>query len=251
MNGYQIGVPPLTPMVKRLAIINISIWFVFIIFIQKWFLQTEFFYIWFSLIPNDVLQNFLVWQPLTYMFLHSDNVMHIVFNLLLLWFMGGELEKAWGSKFFLFYYLGCGIGAAIIYILGVTIYALLTQDLAQLRQPVVGASGAIFGLILAYGLIYGERIVYFFMIFPMKAKYFVLILGAIELMNLMSAGFGNQVSNLAHLGGILAGYFILRLYPRIRDFYMRRRGGSGHGRKLKLVIDNETRPPGRHPRYWN
>ena len=251
MNGYQFAVPPVTPIVKKLLVINLAVWFVLVIIVQKWMMSSPLIYEWFALVPNEVLHSFFVWQPFTYMFLHSDNVMHVAFNMLLLWFMGAELEQTWGSKFFLFYYLACGIGAAFLYLLGVIVYAFAFQDVAPISFPVVGASGAIFGLILAYGLFFGERIVYFFMVFPMKAKYFVMILGGIELMNLLSSGFGSQVSNLAHLSGILAGYFILRIYPRLKNFWQYRSGSSADGRKLKLVVDNESRPPGRHPRYWN
>jgi membrane associated rhomboid family serine protease len=217
-------------------------------------LSSPIIYQWFALVPEDVIYNFLVWQPFSYMFLHSENVMHLAFNMLLLWFMGGELESSWGSKYFLFYYIACGVGAAFFYLLGVILYAFIFQDLMPMKYPVIGASGAIFGLILAYGLLFGERVVYFFMIFPMKAKYFVAILSGIEVMNLLSSGFGSQISNLAHVSGLLAGYFILRIYPRLRNFWRGMGGGSGGSgdrRKLKLVVDNGARPPGRHPRYWN
>ena len=249
--GYQINVPPVTPSVKILLIVNLVIWFLFSVVLRDWVISSSNMYSWFGLTPVMLLDSFMVWQPFTYMFFHSTDVMHIVFNMLLLWWLGSELEMTWGRKFFLFYYIGCGMGAALIYTISVIIYALVSGNTAPLSMPVVGASGAVFGLMLAYGLIFGERIIYFFMIFPMKAKYFVMILGGIEVMQLLSSGLGSRVSNLSHLGGIAAGFFILRIYPSIRNFWYTRGPGSKGGRNLKLVIDNEGRPPGKHPRYWN
>lgn len=250
MNGYQIGVPYLSPMVKRLAIINLAIWFVGVIILQKWILGDPVLFRWFGLIPIQAFQSMWIWQIFTYMFLHSDNVFHLVFNMLLLWWLGSELEGLWGRKFFLIYYLGCGIGAALIYLACIFTYYFVTSNYAPLTYPVVGASGAIFGMLLAYGMLFGERIVYFFFVFPMKARYFVMILAGIEVMNLMSQGFGSQVSNLSHLGGLVAGYIILKFYPRIREMILRRQTSS-RGRRLKLVVDNDGPGSKKNPRYWN
>lgn len=250
MNGYQIGVPYLSPIVKRLVIINLAIWFLGVMLLQKWILHDPVLFRWFGLIPLQAFQSMWIWQFFTYMFLHSDNVFHLVFNMLLLWWLGSELEGYWGRRFFTIYYLGCGIGAAILYTIVIFGYYLASQNYAPLTYPVVGASGSIFGLMLAYGMIYGERIVYFFFVFPMKAKYFVMILAGIEIMNLMSQGFGNEVSNLSHLGGLVSGYLILKLYPRIREWILRRQT-SARGRRLKLVVDNDRPGSKKDPKYWN
>lgn len=244
---FQHGVQPLTPTVKKLLIVNVAIWFVLVMIVQNFVLKSSAMYEWFGLVPFKVISQFWVWQPFTYIFVHSENVFHIVFNMLLLWWLGSELESFWGKKFFLFYYLACGVGAGFIYLAGVTVYYLITSNMGPLLYPVVGASGAIFGLLVAYGMLFGERTVLFFMLFPMKARYFVMILGGIEVFNLIGQGFSNEASNLAHLGGFITGYLILKITPKVRE-YLVRRGTETHGRRLKLVVDNDA---DKKPKYWN
>jgi membrane associated rhomboid family serine protease len=248
MNGYQIGVPYMTRTVKQLIIVNVAVWLVGVIILQKMVLDAPVLFRWFGLTPLSVIQDFFIWQPFTYMFLHSYGAFHVLFNMLFLWFMGSELESTWGRRFFLMYYLICGFGAGVLYVAAVTLYYLVSSDYAPLTFPVVGASGAIFGLLLAYGIIFGHRIVYFFGIFPMQARYFVMILGGFEVMMLMSEGLGSGVSNLSHVLGILVGYLTLKFYPKLRDYWLRRQT-KAHGRRLKLVVDNER--PKKTPRYWN
>lgn len=246
-NGYQIGIPYLTPVVKKLIILNVSIWIVGVVILKGWFGFTSLFN-WFGLVPISAVMDFHVWQFGTYMFLHSSGVFHLLFNMLFLWFMGAELEQLWGKRFFLTYYLVCGIGAGFLYTAGIYIFYAFTNDPSPLGAPVVGASGAVFGILLAYGILFGERIVYFFGVFPMKAKFFVLILGGFEFMMLLSEGARSRVANLAHLGGIIVGYLFLVYYPTIRDRWLRRQTKT-RGRKLKLVVDNDVPPKG--PKYWN
>jgi membrane associated rhomboid family serine protease len=202
----------------------------------------------FALKPASVVTSFWVWQLFTYMFLHSTGVFHILFNMLVLWWFGAELELRWGSRFFLTYYLVCGVGAGVIYVLGTLIYALITGHVLAMASPLVGASGATYGLLLAYGLLFGERIIYFMMLFPMKARYFTLIIGGVELVTMLDSGAGSQVSNLAHLGGILVGFLFLIFIARWRT--RKASPGSRRGRRLKLVVDNE-RPSENGPKYWN
>lgn len=247
MSNYQIGVPHLTKAVKRIIIINVAIWLIGVVILQKLVFQSPFLFHWFALTPLSVIQDFFVWQPFTYMFLHSYSAFHVLFNMLFLWFMGSELETLWGSRFFWFYFLTCGFGAGVLYTAVILLYYLATNDFGPLTAPVVGASGAIFGILLAYGILYGSRVVYFFGIFPMQARYFVMILGGFEMMMLISEGLGSGVSNLSHLLGILVGFLILRYFPRIRDYWLRRQT-KAHGRRLKLVVDNEGKKP---PKYWN
>lgn len=249
MRGQFQTVVPMTYMVKRLLWINMVIWFVLIMIVQNFFMKSPYVYEWFGFIPLHFFKDFWLWQPFTYMFLHSENVFHVLFNMLLLWWLGAELEVYWGRRYFLFYYLACGIGAALIYLVSVLIYYFFSGNIAPLAAPVVGASGAIFGLILAYGVIFGERIVYFLMIFPMKARYFVMIIGGVEVMNLMSQGFSSQVANLAHLGGLITGWLLIKGGPKIQTLLLRRQSRA-HGRRLKLVVDNDN-AGGKGPRYWN
>jgi membrane associated rhomboid family serine protease len=174
--------------------------------------------------------------------------------MLLLWFIGSELEQRWGSKFFTIYYLVCGVGAAVLYTLGMGIYAAVTGQQTGLYIPVVGASGAIFGLLLAYGIIFGERVIYFFMVFPMKAKFFVLIMALVEFANLITSSTeGSEVAYLAHLGGIVTGYIFLVSYTRFQRFQWNKKTVQKHkGRNLKLVVDNDkSDSPPDGPKYWN
>lgn len=244
---------PFTPVVKWLIILNVGIWFVFQLIVEGYF-QIRF-TPYLALYPGKVLYDFSFWQLGTYMFLHSLQVTHILFNMLMLWFFGAELEQRWGSRFFLFYYLFCGIGAAILYCLGVWIYALITNGQQPLLVPVIGASGAVFGLMLAHGILFGERIVYFFMLFPMKTKYFVLIMGLVEMASLVSSGVsGGEVAYLAHLGGLAAGYICLKSRGAYLRFEMQKqKSRNKKGRNLRLVVDNEKNrdSDNKGPRYWN
>jgi membrane associated rhomboid family serine protease len=166
--------------------------------------------------------------------------------MLVLWWFGSELEMHWGRRFFLTYYFVSGIGAAIIYVLGITIYGLITGNVLAMMEPVIGASGAGYGLLLAYGVLFGDRVISFMMIFPMKAKHFVLILGFIEFATLLDSGPNSGVANLAHLGGIAAGYLFLQFWTNWR-LRLRNTAPTRRGRKLKLVVNNEKNPP----KYWN
>lgn len=243
---------PLTPMVKKLLILNVGIWFFLQVILEGMF-KVPAVSPWLALRPSDVIFNFSVWQIFTYMFLHSTGqIMHILFNMLMLWFFGSELEERWGSKKFLAYYLSCGAGAAVIYIVGVAIYSLITGTQLSLNIPVIGASGAIFGLLLAQAILFGERIVHFFMIFPMKTKYFVLLMGAIQMASMMTTGFaGGEVAYLAHLGGIAAGYLYLLGWSSISK-YQKQKKSRKKNSNLRLVVDNRDEKKGsKDPKYWN
>ena len=141
----------------------------------------------------------MIWQPFTYLFLHGG-IGHIVFNMLTLWMFGADLERDWGTRRFLNYYFVCGVGAG---------FCDMALNLLLGRESLtIGSSGAIYGLLLAYGLLYPNRTVFFSLLFPIPAKYFVMIIGAIAFLS--SFGPGSGVSNFAHLGGMLFGYGYLR-----------------------------------------
>lgn len=255
-NNMQFGMTvPVTPVVKALLIANIGIWLIGQLIIGKVILgEPEMLIQIFGLVPLNLVKNFFLWEVFTYMFVHALNPFHILFNMLLLWWLGSELEQRWGPRFFLAFYLVSGIGAAILYTLGVVVVALFNAGASPIwAVPVVGASGAIFGLMLAYGIIFGERVVYFMMVFPMRAKYFVMILGAVEVVTLLNNGFGSDVANLAHLGGIASGYLFLKVFTRYQQSKWRKQT-SRRGRGLKLVINNDKKKDkdGKDgPRYWN
>src|SRR5690606_23132872 len=172
--------------------------------------------------------------------------------MLILWWFGSELEMKWGSKFFLIYYLVSGVGAALLYLLCVSIYSFASGDPLPLMAPVVGASGAVYGLLLAYGILFGERVLYFMMMFPMKAKYFVLIIGIVELVTLLDSGFSSGVANLAHLGGLVSGFITLKYWTDWR-VQSKKKASDSQRRKLKLVVDNERDGEDKKsgPKYWN
>jgi membrane associated rhomboid family serine protease len=159
----------------------------------------------FGLQPELVIHNFWVWQLATYMFLHSTGwIFHVVLNMAMLWMFGAEVERAWGTRPFLRYYFVCGIGAAL------TTCALFPHSLT------IGASGAVFGVMLAYALMFPNRQILFWFIFPMRAVSFVLLCAAIELAQLLEMQDG--IAHIAHLGGMLFGYLYLKRAWRIRPF---------------------------------
>jgi membrane associated rhomboid family serine protease len=245
---------PFTPMVKRLMIANVAIWLVLQVIVEQFFLPGRWVTLYGGLLPLATFDKFFLWQPFTYMFLHSMSVTHILFNMLMLWMTGSELEGRWGSRFFLGYYLVCGVGAALLYLAVIIGYGLITGNPKGWTSPVIGASGAIFGLLVAYGMIFGERIVYFMMIFPMKAKYFVMILGAILMVTMINEGLvGGDVAHLAHLGGLVTGFVFLKFWTWTEQRrWKNRTSRTQNQRRLRLIVNNDERrddPNG--PRYWN
>jgi membrane associated rhomboid family serine protease len=161
--------------------------------------------IYLGLIPALVLERFWIWQPFTYMFQHGG-LFHLLFNMLALWMFGVELERLWGTRFFLRYYAVAGVGAAATTIL----LSLLPFGFAGgiYDAITVGASGAIYGLLLAYAMTYPNRPIYMYFVFPIPAKIFVLIIGAISFLSSVSESRGG-IAHATHLGGLLAGYLYL------------------------------------------
>lgn len=155
--------------------------------------------------PVDVLHSFRVWELATYMFLHGG-VFHLLFNMLALWMFGTELERMWGTRYFLKFYFVTGIGAAVLTVL----FSLLPFGFArQLSGAVViGASGAIYGLLLAYGMYFPNRPIYLYLVFPIPARYFVMIMGALAFYSSLAGGSG--VANATHLGGLIVAYMFLK-----------------------------------------
>jgi membrane associated rhomboid family serine protease len=161
-------------------------------------------YEWFALQPVEVVHKFYIWQLVTYLFLHGG-WFHIIFNMFALWMFGSDLETKWGGKKFLYYYFITGIGAGI---LDVTLNTLFPGA----PTATIGCSGAVYGLLLAYGMLFPDRLIYLYMIIPVKAKWFVVIMGAIEFVSSFN-GPGSGVSHVAHLGGMLFGFLYLRGWP--------------------------------------
>jgi membrane associated rhomboid family serine protease len=197
--SYSFGPGPLTPAIKVLIIANV------IAFVIDFLAPSAGLTRAFGLSPRDVLTRLHVWQPLTYMFLHASFT-HILFNMLGLWMFGVELERMWGTRFFTKYYFVCGVGAAattlLVSLLPGTIGTQLFNSLT------IGASGAIFGVMLAYALYFPYRPVYIFGVYPLPARWFVIIWGGISLLLSMSGNSG--VAATAHVGGLLVGYVYLK-----------------------------------------
>ena len=141
----------------------------------------------------------LIWQPITYMFVHGD-FWHVAVNMLVLFLFGSELETVWGRTEFLKYYLITGIGSGLVW--------LLFQTISQGSAFLIGASGAVYGILTAYGLMFPNRIVYIYFLFPIRVKWFVIILGVIAFFS--SLGNHSNISHLTHLSGMVLGLFYLR-----------------------------------------
>jgi membrane associated rhomboid family serine protease len=154
--------------------------------------------------PGLVIRSFRIWQPATYMFLHSG-VFHILFNMLALWMFGAELERTWGTRYFLKFYFVTGIGAGLLTVL----FSLLPFEFARQLQfiNIIGASGAIYGLLLAYAIYFPDRPI-LLIVFWVPARLCVMILGAIAVFASLSDVGG--VANATHLGGLLVGYLYLK-----------------------------------------
>jgi membrane associated rhomboid family serine protease len=197
--SYSFGPGPLTPVIKLLIIANV------VTFVVDYLVPSAGLSRTFGLSPRDVLTKLHVWQPLTYMFLHAG-FSHILFNMLALWLFGVELERMWGTKFFAKYYFVCGVGAAATTLA----FSLMPGSIGSqlFNSLTIGASGAVYGILLAYALYFPNRPIYVYMIFPIPAKYFVMIMGGISLLS--SIGGGGGIAHTTHLGGLIVGYFYLK-----------------------------------------
>jgi membrane associated rhomboid family serine protease len=191
------------PVIKYLLITNIAIfilqYFIFAGFKVGGIRISDYFMYYFALNPiGSELFPFYPWQLLTYLFMHGG-FWHLFLNMLALWMFGMELENIWGSKKFLLYYLMCGVGAGLANIL---VTPLFTNQLL----PTVGASGSVYGILVAFGMLFPNREIFLYFLFPIKAKYFVIIYMLIEL---FSVGSNSGIAHAAHLGGGLVGFIYL------------------------------------------
>jgi membrane associated rhomboid family serine protease len=189
----------------------------------------------FGLVPHNVFAKGYVWQLITYMFFHG-NLTHLLFNLLAFWMFGSELVMKWEGKQFMKFFLVCGLGAGIFHL--ATTY-LFFYDSVTRFIPTVGASGAIYGILMAYALLFGNRMILFFFVFPMKARTAVLIIGAIEIYYSITAT-SDGIAHLAHLGGMAVGYLYLRFSHLHYSFQMWKYQKSRDKlrKRLKVIVDN-------------
>jgi membrane associated rhomboid family serine protease len=195
---YSFGPGPLTPAIKAIVIANV-VAFLLSSIVPALTLA-------FGLRPVSVVGGLQIWRPITYMFLHGG-IFHILFNMLALWMFGVELERMWGSRYFTRFYFVAGGGAALT-TLFLSLMPLPFAD--QLYYSLtIGASGAVYGVLLAYALYFPNRPIYMYFFFPVPAKYFVMIMGAISLYSSMNA-VGGGVAHTTHLGGLIAAYLYLK-----------------------------------------
>jgi membrane associated rhomboid family serine protease len=198
--SYSFGPGPLTPAIKILIAVNVAV-FVLDLLVFGGRVQR-----WLGLAPSEAIGGLQIWQLVTYMFLHGG-IFHLLFNMLALWMFGTELERIWGSRYFTKFYFVSGVGAGLTTIVlsfmpgtfGSQLYYSLT----------VGASGAVYGVLLAYALYFPNRPIYLWFLFPIPAKYFVMIIGGIALLSSIQAT-GSGIAHTTHLGGIVAGYLYLK-----------------------------------------
>ena len=240
---------------KNLLLVNI------IAFVATWILQLR------GLDLNDLLglhffmaADFQVWQLLTYMFLHSGFT-HILFNMFALWMFGVVIENVWGPKKFLFYYISCGVGAGIMQEIAHFFsfyFTISAQDPTvgfgelfasghQLSTQLngwttIGASGAVYAILLAFGMIFpNERIFIFPLPIPIKAKWFVMFYVAIDLFSAMSSS-GDNVAHMAHLGGMLFGYLMIRYWNNHPTAGYGRSNGRQFFDRLKENFEKRSQP---------
>ena len=238
------GFSLLPPVIKNLLIINGLMFMGTVVMANMGIDFVKWFALYFPASPN-----FMPHQLITHMFMHGD-LGHIFFNMFALWMFGTVLENYWGGRRFLIYYMITGLGAAALH-LGVNfaeyyhfksilidggftsadIQQLLTQgswseDLTAPREaierfyniynsPTLGASGAVFGILLAFGMTFPNQYIYLYFLVPIKAKWFVIIYGALELFNGVF-GMNDGIAHFAHLGGMLFGYFLIKHWNRNR-----------------------------------
>lgn len=205
-NTLSLAFPPFPPIIKLLIGANVAIYLLSLVgqlSIADFMVTRDY---WFGLVPVLVAHG-RVWQLVTYSFLHTG-LWHVLFNMLMLWMFGAEFELNWGGRRFLEFYFFCVIGAALV-----TIAFAYFELLLSPRTVTVGASGGIFGILLAFGMVYGDREIFMFPLpFRIKAKYMVGILIFIEVALVLQGPSG--VANIAHLGGALFGFLYVKFMPR-------------------------------------
>jgi len=212
--SYSLGPGPLTPAVRALIILNVAGYLLPLV--------VPALSLWLGLVPALVVERWWLWQPVSYMFLHGG-LFHLLFNMLALWMFGVDLERQWGTRFFARYYFVSGVGAAVTTL----VMSLLPLGFAEALyvSVTVGASGAIYGLLVAFAMTYPHRPIYLYMLFPIPARIFVLIVGAISFLSSITETSGG-VAHATHLGGLVVGYLYLsrrraQFFSAVRSQWLR------------------------------
>ena len=253
----------LTPAVKYLLIINFAIFF-----LQN-VLQAAGHNVFhtFGFVPVAFLKG-AFWQILTYPFLHGG-LFHLMINMFMLYMFAPHLEKLWGTKKFCWYYVFCAIGGAVLHtFIWIASFYFVTDD-PNIKPgviPIVGASGALYGLIMAFARLFGEAQVLAFFIIPMKMKTFAMLIIFIEIVSAINSS-ESGVAHLVHLGGLAAGFLIIKFFGKdLHNFPFGGGGGGGWGRRrkrqdtaqrLNVILggkhpDNQNKDhKGKYPITWN
>jgi len=240
----------ITPGVQWLLIANAAV-YIFEVLLQTFSGPSA--YTWFighfGLVPSAVFPGLRIWQPFTYLFLH-ENFWHILTNMFVLFMFGRELELAWGRNRFLQYYFLTGVGAGLINVI-VKVALFWGQPASYIAT--IGASGAIFGVLLACAILFPDRQVVMFPIpIKMSMRTFVIVMTALEFLGTFGLG-GDNISHICHLGGMLVGYVYLRrgsfLYSvrnSVSDWKMQR-----NKKRFQVYMNKQKEPPSRPDRWVN
>jgi membrane associated rhomboid family serine protease len=204
----SLSFPPFTPWVKRIIIVCAGL---YAFGLLLGLLSTSGYDLligYFSLVPRLAVQRGMLWQLVTYSLLHAG-LWHLLMNMLTLWMFGAQEEMDWGSRRFIEFYLFCVVGAALVTIAVAYLHLGMTPGTATL-----GASGGVYGVLAAFGVLYGDREVFLFPFpFSMKAKYLVLIIVFLVVISTLQPSQGG-VANFAHLGGLAFGFAYVKFLPR-------------------------------------
>jgi membrane associated rhomboid family serine protease len=228
--SYSFGPGPMTPAVRAIIYANVAVFFLT-------FFAPRFFVGFFGLIPQEVLESLWLWQLGTYLFIHDPTgFMHVLFNMLAVWMFGVELERRWGTPAFVRFYLVTGVGAG----LATVVVSLLPFDATRgiYGSATIGASGAVYGLILAWALIFPHRQILFMMIFPLPARVFAFILGAMSFLS-AAGGLNGSVAEATHLSGLVIAWLYLKGPTNLR--------GELQYRLTRWRMDRMRRRFGVHP----
>ncbi|MCP3874391.1 MAG: rhomboid family intramembrane serine protease [Desulfobacteraceae bacterium] len=238
---------PLTRVVKLILIVNAVIWLITILLSK--IANSNFLFVNLALTPYSVFYDFHIWKLFTYMWLHDiQGFNHILFNSLFLWMFGGTLEQKLGTKRFIQLYLICGIGAGVV--------VLVTGLILNPSIIVVGASGALYGLVAVWAIANPQKLIYLFGVFPVKAKYFALFPIGYAFLDFLVEG--STVSHSAHLGGLAIGALYITGYwhpGMIKDkilylfFKHKLKGIKQKEKKNSQQREKRKPPPGGG--YWN
>ncbi len=209
----------LTPGVKGLLLVNGGVFLAQMLF-PNFLIET------FALMPARAVEKLWIWQLVTYSFLHGS-FWHLFFNMFALWMFGPHIESYWGTPTFLRFYFLCVLGAAV------------AQCLIAPASVVVGASGGLYGLLLAFGFLFPDAVIYLFFFFPLRAIQAVIVISAITFASALQSG-GEKVAHLAHLGGLVTGFLYFKVPVWITNIRYRFGGKTGGFKKFEVISPDDN-----------